>query len=93
MAISPHQALSIVVIICFSPAVVIAGWLCISRGIGQQWGWLYLLILALCRVVGCSLQIAAEGTSSKGLSDGALILATSGLMALILVMLEVIQRV
>lgn len=93
MGLSPHQALSVVVIICFIPALVIAGWLCVFRGIGQQWGWLYLFILALTRVVGCSLQIAAEKTDSNGLYSAATVLSSSGLMALILVMLEIIQRV
>lgn len=93
MALSPHQALSIVVIICFLPALVIAGWLCISRGIGKQWGWLYLSILALARVLGGSLQIASESTDLDGLSDAAKFLSTCGLMALILVMLEIIENV
>lgn len=93
MGLSPHQSLSIVVILCFLPAAVIAGWLCISHGIGKHWGWLYLLILALARVVGGSLQIASESTGSGGLSNGAMLLSSSGLMALILVMLEIVQKV
>ncbi|KAK2763921.1 hypothetical protein FQN54_009540 [Arachnomyces sp. PD_36] len=93
MGLSPHQILSIVVIICFVPAAAIAGWLCIARGIGHHWGWLYLLVLALARVVGCSLQIAAGETGIEGLFDAAVVLSSSGLMALILVMLEIIHRV
>jgi hypothetical protein len=93
MGLSAHQGLSIVVILCFLPLLAIAGWLCFSRGIGKQWGWLYLLAIPLLRVVGASLQIASEETDSKGLSAAASILASSGLMALILVMLEIVQKV
>jgi hypothetical protein len=93
MGLSPHQGLSIGVVICFFPAVVISAWMCIFRDIGLRWGWIYLLLLALARVVGGSLQIASEETHSEGVSDGAAILASSGLMALILVMLKTLQTV
>ncbi|KAL3418651.1 hypothetical protein PVAG01_10367 [Phlyctema vagabunda] len=91
--LSSRQSLSIVVIVYFTPILIAALWICVSRGLGQQFGWLYLSILALARIVGSSLQLAARQDGSDGLSTTARAISSSGLAALILVMLELILKI
>lgn len=92
MGLSALQDLSIVIIIYFLPASFITTWLCYTRGIGIQWGWLYLAILSVFRVVGAILQIIAEQNGNKGIRIAAEMLASVGITTLILAMLEMIER-
>ncbi|KAL4965484.1 uncharacterized protein BDV14DRAFT_199889 [Aspergillus stella-maris] len=93
MAPTPHQALSIVLIIFYFPSLIPTSFLLHRHGIGKAWGWLYLFIFAIFRVTGASLQIAAESSQTVGLQIAAHTLASIGVMTLLLAMLEVLEDV
>ena len=92
MGLSSHQSLSVVIIIYFSPATLIATWICHRQGLGKQFGWLYLAILSVGRVVGAGLQIASEENDSKGLAKAASLIASIGVTALLLSMLGILYE-
>ncbi|KAE8337781.1 hypothetical protein BDV24DRAFT_166915 [Aspergillus arachidicola] len=91
MAVTSHQALGIVIIIFFFPALFVAVWVCRCHGYGKQLGWLYLVLLCLVRVVGSALRITSEINHETGISTAADVLASVGVMTLLLGMLELID--
>ncbi|KAL4783738.1 hypothetical protein BJX76DRAFT_245232 [Aspergillus varians] len=93
MALTPHQALSIVIIIYYVPLLIPTSFLLHRHSIGRAWGWLYLFIFAIFRITGASLQIASESSESNGLRVAASTLASIGVMTLLLAMLEVIESI
>ncbi|KAL4940020.1 hypothetical protein BDV06DRAFT_27546 [Aspergillus oleicola] len=93
MPLTPHQALSVVIIIFYFPSLIPTSFLLHRRGIGKAWGWLYLSIFSIFRVTGASLQIAAESSQTNGLQTAASTFASIGVMTLLLAMLEVIEDV
>ncbi|KAJ6132063.1 hypothetical protein N7471_007278 [Penicillium samsonianum] len=92
MSVTSHQALSIAIIIYFSPAFFVAVWVCRCHGFGKQLGWLYMTLLCLARVVGSALQIASEINHDSSLHTAANVIASVGIMALLLGMLEIIDQ-
>jgi hypothetical protein len=92
MSVTSHQALSIVIIIYFLPAFFVSVWICRCHGFGKQLGWLYMALLCLVRVVGSALQIASEINHDSSLHTAANVIASVGIMALLLGMLEIIDR-
>lgn len=93
MALTPHQALSIVLIIYYTPSLVPTSFLLHRHSIGRAWGWLYLFIFAVFRITGASLQFASDSSESNGMRRAASTLASIGVMTLLLAMLEVIENV
>ncbi|KAL4887274.1 hypothetical protein BJY04DRAFT_429 [Aspergillus karnatakaensis] len=93
MSLTPHQALSIVVLIYYVPSLVPTSFLLHRHSLGKSWGWLYLFIFAIFRVVGASLQIASGFNESTGLRTAASMLASVGVMTLLLAMLELVMNV
>ncbi|KAL4920593.1 hypothetical protein BDW62DRAFT_198893 [Aspergillus aurantiobrunneus] len=93
MALTPHQALSIVIIIYYVPSLIPTSFLLRRHSIGKAWGWLYLFIFAIFRVTGASLQIASDSVESNGLGRAAAMFASIGVMTLLLAMLELIENV
>ncbi|KAL4795834.1 hypothetical protein BDV19DRAFT_362153 [Aspergillus venezuelensis] len=91
MSLSPHQALSIVIIIFYTPSLIPTSFLLHRHGIGKAWGWLYLFTFTISRITGASLQIAAESSQTIGLHIAAAIFASIGVMTLLLAMLEIIE--
>ncbi|KAL4954659.1 hypothetical protein BDW69DRAFT_205078 [Aspergillus filifer] len=93
MSFTPHQALSIAIIIFYTPSIIPTSFLLHRHGIGKAWGWLYLFIFSLFRITGASLQIAAESNRIVGLQIAAHTFASIGVMTLLLAMLEIIEDV
>ncbi|EHK22925.1 uncharacterized protein TRIVIDRAFT_60258 [Trichoderma virens Gv29-8] len=92
MAVTSQEALCIVVIIYFFPALFVAAWVCRCHGFGKQLGWLYLVLLCLVRVVGSALRITSEINHEAGISTAADVVSSVGVMTLLLGMLELIDR-
>ncbi|GKZ33168.1 hypothetical protein AbraIFM66950_002954 [Aspergillus brasiliensis] len=92
MTTTSEQALCIVIIIYFFPALFVAAWLCRLHGFGKQLGWLYLTLLCLVRVVGSALRIASEINHNTSTSMAADVISSVGIMTLLLGMLELIDH-
>jgi hypothetical protein len=93
MSLTPHQALSIVIIIYYVPSLVPTSLLLHRHSLGKAWGWLYLFLFAIFRVTGASLQFASGFSGSNRLRRAASMLASIGVMTLLLAMLETIMDV
>lgn len=93
MALTPHQALSIVLVIYYIPSLVPTSFLLHQHSVGRAWGWLYLFIFVVFRITGAGLQFASDSSESNGLRQAASTLASIGVMTLLLAMLEVIENV
>ncbi|KAL5343240.1 hypothetical protein BJX70DRAFT_394241 [Aspergillus crustosus] len=93
MSLTPHQALSIVIIIYYVPSLVPTSFLLHRHSLGRSWGWIYLFIFAVFRVTGASLQFASGYHESDGLRTAASMLASVGVMTLLLAMLEIVMSV
>lgn len=88
-----YGKLAIAVIVYYVLALPVAVYICIRHGFGRHAGWFYLLSLALVRIVGASLRIAADEKPSTGLYIGAAVLSAIGLAPLLLALLGLIKRV
>ncbi|BCS19462.1 uncharacterized protein APUU_12290A [Aspergillus puulaauensis] len=91
--LTPHQSLSIALIIFYTPSLAPTSFLLHKHSIGKAWGWLYLFVFAILRVAGAALQFASESSDSNGLRRAAATLASIGVMTLLLAMLEIIEDV
>jgi hypothetical protein len=91
--LSQYGKLSIAIIAYYVLALPIAVWICIRHGFGRHAGWFYLLSLAVVRIVGASLRIAADEHPSKGLYIAAFVMSAIGLAPLLLALLGMIKRV
>ena len=99
MALTSQQSLAIAILAYFSPALLLAIFVCYRHGIGKAWGWAFLTFFCAIRVVGAALRIAADelpprnpGEGRSGLDIAARSLATMGLVPLLLVMQKLLIR-
>jgi hypothetical protein len=88
-----YGKLSVAIIVYYVLALPVAVWICIRHGFGRHAGWFYLLSLAIVRIVGAALRIAADLHPSKGVFIGAEVLSAIGLAPLLLSLLGLIKRV
>ncbi|KAL2826499.1 hypothetical protein BDW59DRAFT_161017 [Aspergillus cavernicola] len=96
MTLNPHQALSLAIIIYYTPSLIPTTLLLRRHNLGRAWGWLYLFIFADLRITGASLHFASEydgDGGKKGLRRAAAMFASVGVMTLLLGMLEVLVSV
>ncbi|KAI0841775.1 hypothetical protein F5Y06DRAFT_260402 [Hypoxylon sp. FL0890] len=93
MALNERDNISIVQIIVYVPALVLALWLAIRHGFGRNAGWYYMIVFSLARIIGASLQLATiSDPTNIGLHIGAITLQTIGLSPLIMVQTALIGR-
>ncbi|KAL2815130.1 hypothetical protein BJX63DRAFT_170031 [Aspergillus granulosus] len=95
MPLTPHQSLALALLILYTPALIPTSLLLYRHSLGHVWGWLYLFIFTLLRIVGAALQFASGYThgSENGLRIAAEMFASIGVMTLLLGMLEEIEIV
>ncbi|KAL3489247.1 hypothetical protein BJX62DRAFT_158898 [Aspergillus germanicus] len=93
MSLTPHQSLSLVLLILYTPALYPTSLLLHRHGLGHVWGWLYLFIFTVLRILGATLQFASGYTHDEdsGLRVAARMLASIGVMTLLLGMLEGVE--
>ncbi|MCJ1287234.1 hypothetical protein MMC26_006582 [Xylographa opegraphella] len=89
----PREGLSIANIVFYIPCLFIAGWVSFLHGFGRQSGWIFMVILALVRIVGSICQIVSESSPSESIDEAWIILSSVGLSPLILAMLGLLARV
>ena len=94
MTFDKHEILDILDLIFYVPALPLAAYVAYKHGFGRSSGWLYLIVLALLRIIGAITDIASvHNPSSKGLLETAAICEAIGLSPLILALLGILQRV
>ncbi|KAI9758854.1 MAG: hypothetical protein M1835_000510 [Candelina submexicana] len=91
--VSGRGDVSIVELIFYVPALALAVWIATRHGFGRSSGWLFLIILALIRIVGSSMELASDQSHNQSLTIGAAVLSNIGLNALILALLAILKRV
>ncbi|KAJ0413180.1 hypothetical protein BJY00DRAFT_297307 [Aspergillus carlsbadensis] len=93
MPLTPHQSLSLALLILYTPALYRTSLLLRRHSLGHAWGWLYLFIFTVLRIIGAALQFASgySDDEDNGLHVAARILASIGVMTLLLGMLEVVE--
>ncbi|TLS23311.1 uncharacterized protein PpBr36_06005 [Pyricularia pennisetigena] len=86
--------ISIVEIIVYTPALVIALILATRHGFKRASGWLYLILFSLIRIIGAALDLAStQNPGDAGLVSGTNALRNAGLSPLILVSVGLLTRV
>ncbi|KAL2786450.1 hypothetical protein BJX66DRAFT_30782 [Aspergillus keveii] len=93
MSLTPHQSLSLALLILYTPALYPTSLLLHRHGLGHAWGWLYLFVFTVLRILGAALQFASGYTHDEdnGLRVAARMLASIGVMTLLLGMLEGVE--
>jgi len=90
---SAHSKLAIAILVYYTLALPIAVLNCIKHGFGRHGGWLYLVSMAIVRIIGACLTIAAEQKPSTGLYVAAAIFSAIGLVPLLLTLMGTLKRV
>lgn len=94
MSLTIYNKISIIQLVFFLPALAIAVILAYRHGIRRSSGWVYLVILALMRIIGASMQLATiSSPDNTSIATGSQILQNIGLSPLILVLLGLITRI
>jgi hypothetical protein len=85
-------AASILELVVYLPAVVLAVIVCNRHGFGRSSGWIFTLILCVVRIAGASCQLATYGSDTKGLLEAVVILESIGISPLLLATLGLLSR-
>ena len=83
---------SIIELIVYFPALLIAFLVCNHHGFHRASGWIYTLILCLIRIIGSGCQLATYHDESNGLLETTLILELVGISPILFATLGLISR-
>ena len=92
MGLTSGEILDAIEIVYFIPALAAASFVAFRHGFRKSNGWLYLLPLAIFRIVGSILGILATKNKNKTEAEIAAILSSVGLSMLIQAGLGVLRR-
>lgn len=93
LMLTERGKLAIAELVFYTPALFLAIIVTSRHGFSKQSGWVYLVLLALIRVVGSILELVVMSNASVGLVVAAHILSGIGLAPLLLAMLGLLQNV
>ena len=94
MGVSPREALDIVELIYYAPALVLSIFIVVKHGFSRQLGWIFICILSLLRIIGASTGIAwVHNPNNDSILEAYIITDTIGLSPLLLCLLGMIKRV
>ena len=87
--------LSAVEIAFFSPVLILSGFICARHGFKREQGWLYLVLLALLRLIGASCLLYAEvnNDSNRNLYVAYFVCNSVGTAPLLLAMMGFLKRI
>jgi len=91
--VTDREGLSIGTLIFYLPALFITSYVAYKHGFGRQAGWIFLLLLALVRIIGSICEIVSVSSPSQSVITAFVILSSVGLSPLILAMLGLLKRV
>lgn len=92
MKFNSQGGISILELIIYFPALVVAAIVCSRHGFGRNSGWIFTLVLCLVRIVGACCQLATYHSETKGLLEAVLILDSIGMSPLLLATLGLLSR-
>jgi hypothetical protein len=93
MTVTYRNGVSIAEIVVYVPALFIAAFLAIRHGLGQNSGWLFLIIFCLARIIGPCMQLATiSDPTNTSLYTGSAILQNVGLSPLELAAIGLLSR-
>lgn len=81
-----YGRLAIAELVFYCPLLIVIIWIAKQRGFDRRTAWMYLLFLALIRIVGAALQLQSERTPRKVLIKLAAIASSVGIAPLELFM-------
>ena len=92
MGLTSGEILDVVIICYYVPALALSIFISLRQGLRRSNGWLYILALALVRIVGSILGIAATKDQNKTLAIVASIFSSVGLSMLIQCNIGLLRR-
>lgn len=92
MALHAQGYVSIVELIVYIPALILAIMLCSRHGFTRASGWVYTIILCVVRIVGAICQLMTYTDHSDGLLKATLIIDSIGISPLLLATLGMLSR-
>ncbi|KAL8720860.1 MAG: hypothetical protein Q9225_002339 [Loekoesia sp. 1 TL-2023] len=93
MTLPDGSRLAIAELVFYAPALILSGFVNVRHGFRHELGWFYLVLLSIIRLVGNSMDIAANSENNVDLFTGAAILNGVGLSPLLLAMTAMLKRV
>ncbi|GAM83349.1 hypothetical protein ANO11243_013360 [Dothideomycetidae sp. 11243] len=91
---TPREILDIIELIFYVPVLFVAGYVCLKHGFQRSAGYLFLVILALLRLIGASTGIAsAHNPDNTDLLTTTIICSSVGLSPLLLTLIGFTQRI
>lgn len=85
--------LAIAELVFYTPALFLAIIVASRHGFSDHFGWVYLVLLSLVRIVGSIMELVIMSNASAGLITAAGILSGIGLSPLLLAMIGLLHRV
>ncbi|RFU25705.1 hypothetical protein B7463_g10635, partial [Scytalidium lignicola] len=92
MKFNSQGGISILELLIYFPALIVAVIVCRRHGFGRSSGFIFTLILCLVRIVGACCQLATYQSETKGLIEAVLILDSIGISPLLLATLGLLSR-
>ncbi|KAL9597590.1 MAG: hypothetical protein Q9219_005029 [cf. Caloplaca sp. 3 TL-2023] len=93
MALPDGSRLAIAELVFYLPALALSVLVNFRHGFRRELGWFYLILLSVIRLVGNSMEIAANSENNLNLFIGAAVLNGIGLSPLLLAMTAMLKRV
>ena len=91
--ITYRDAIAIVQVVGYSPCLLGGLLLCLRHGFAKSSGWVFLMTLAVLRLIGASCELIAIDHNSKGVQETAFICISIGLSPLTLLCMGLLARV
>jgi hypothetical protein len=93
MTLDYRSGLSVGEICIYSPAVLVGIYLAARPGFGRNWGWFYLVLFCLARIIGPAMQLSTlHGPPKASLYEGYAILNNVAISPLQLLILGTLSR-
>ena len=93
MALDYRSGLSVGELCIYSPAVLVGIYLAARPGFGRNWGWFYLVLFCLARIIGPAMQLSTlHGPPKASLYEGYAILNNVAISPLQLLILGTLSR-
>ncbi|KAI9735889.1 MAG: hypothetical protein M1834_001355 [Cirrosporium novae-zelandiae] len=91
--VTQREDLSIATLVYYIILLPIAIYVIFRNGLSKKIGWIFVMLLALVRIIGSAMQIASTNNDNESLTEGSLVLSNVGLSPLLLATLWLLSRV
>lgn len=90
--LNPRELLDIIEVVIYIPALIFSVVVTSRHGLRRSDGWIFLVILAVIRLIGGVTGVIGFYKQSTGLAITTIILNTIGLSPLLIAMLGILRR-